>query len=106
MMIYCAARFKPKKKRKAKGVIARKYRPSETIPGVHRLPSLSYSPRVGADTARNIQSLETNLAYTDRKESMKYTGTLVKGIATMHKSNAVPVIDEEQMKDISRMRRG
>jgi hypothetical protein len=37
---------------------------------------------------------------------MKYTGTLVKGIATMHKSNAVPVIDEEQMKDISRMRRG
>jgi len=24
----------------------------------------------------------------------------------MHKSNAVPVIDEEQMKDISRMRRG
>lgn len=41
-----------------------------------------------------------------RRESIKYTGTLVKGIATMHKSNAVPVIDEEQMKDISRMRRG
>jgi len=43
---------------------------------------------------------------TDKRESLKYTGTLVKGIATMHKSNAVPVIDEEQMKDISRMRRG
>lgn len=42
---------------------------------------------------------------TERRESLKYTGTLVKGIATMHKSNAVPVIDEEQMKDISRMRR-
>jgi hypothetical protein len=41
-----------------------------------------------------------------KKETIKYTGTLVKGIATMHKSNAVPVIDEEQMKDISRMRRG
>ena len=39
-------------------------------------------------------------------ESRKYTGTLVKGIATMHKSNAVPVINEEQMIDISRMRRG
>lgn len=41
-----------------------------------------------------------------KRENRKYTGTLVKGIATMHKSNAVPVIDEEQMKDISRMRRG
>ena len=54
----------------------------------------------------NIRSLDTDASYTNRKESMKYTGTLVKGIATMHKSNAVPVIDEEQMKDISRMRRG
>ena len=35
---------------------------------------------------------------TPRKERQQYTGTLVKGIGTMHKSNAVPVIDEEQMK--------
>lgn len=41
-----------------------------------------------------------------KRESMKYTGTLVKGIATMHKSNAVPVFDDQQAKDISRMRRG
>lgn len=34
-----------------------------------------------------------------------YTGTLIKGIATMHKSNAVPVINEEQAKEISSMRR-
>lgn len=105
-MIYCAARFKPKKKRKAKGVVARKYSRSSAILGVEKLPSLSYGPRVGADAARSIESLDTNLAYTEKRESLKYTGTLVKGIATMHKSNAVPVIDEEQMKDISRMRRG
>ncbi len=105
-MIYCAARFKPKKKRKAKGVVARKYSRSSAILGVEKLPSLSYGPRVGADAARSIESLNTNLAYTEKRESLKYTGTLVKGIATMHKSNAVPVIDEEQMKDISRMRRG
>lgn len=36
----------------------------------------------------------------------KYTGTLIKGIATMHKSNAVPIIDQEQATEISRMRRG
>ena len=40
-----------------------------------------------------------------KKESPKYTGTLIKGIATMHKSNAIPVINEEQAKDIARMRR-
>jgi len=51
-------------------------------------------------------SLNANVGNTFKRESIKYTGTLVKGIATMHKSNAVPVIDEEQMKDISRMRRG
>jgi len=41
-----------------------------------------------------------------RVEPLKYTGTLIKGIATMHKSNAVPVIDQEQATEISRMRRG
>lgn len=105
-MIYCASRFKPKKKRKVKGEVARKYRHSKAIPGVMKLPSLSYGCRIGASDASQIKSLETDAHNTNLKESLKYTGTLVKGIATMHKSNAVPVIDEEQMKDISRMRRG
>jgi hypothetical protein len=34
-----------------------------------------------------------------------YTGTLVKGISTMHKSNAVPIIDEQEAKDHANMRR-
>jgi hypothetical protein len=34
-----------------------------------------------------------------------YTGTKVKGIATMHKSNAVPVFSNEEAIDISKMRR-
>jgi hypothetical protein len=34
-----------------------------------------------------------------------YTGTKVKGIATMHKSNAVPVFSDQEAEDISRMRR-
>ena len=40
-----------------------------------------------------------------KKEPMKYTGTLVKGIATMHKSNAVPVISQQEATDIANMRR-
>jgi len=31
---------------------------------------------------------------------------LIKGIATMHKSNAVPVLNDEQAIEISKMRRG
>jgi hypothetical protein len=31
---------------------------------------------------------------------------MVKGIATMHKSNAVPVFETEHIKEIGRMRRG
>jgi len=35
-----------------------------------------------------------------------YTGTLIKGIATMHKSNAVPVTSREDAIAVSNMRRG
>ena len=42
---------------------------------------------------------------TAAPEAKKYTGTLVKGIATMHKSNAWPVINQEEMIDIANMRR-
>ena len=41
-----------------------------------------------------------------KQEPMKYTGDLIEGIATMHKSNAVPVMKgTNQAKDIARMRR-
>jgi len=43
---------------------------------------------------------------TAKKEPQQYTGTLIKGIATMHKSNAVPIINDQQAKDIANMRRG
>jgi hypothetical protein len=41
-----------------------------------------------------------------KREENKYTGTLITGICTMHKSNAVPVINKKQAEEISRMRRG
>jgi hypothetical protein len=41
-----------------------------------------------------------------KKEPMMYTGDLITGIATMHKSNAVPVMKgTTQAVDIARMRR-
>ena len=43
---------------------------------------------------------------TNKVSENVYTGTLIKGIATMHKSNAVPIINDEQAIEISKMRRG
>ena len=42
-----------------------------------------------------------------KKEPMVYSGERkLLGIATMHKSNMVPVFEEQDAKDIARMRRG
>lgn len=34
-----------------------------------------------------------------------YTGSAIKGIGTMHKSNAVPIFSDEEAQDIAKMRR-
>lgn len=40
-----------------------------------------------------------------KSEQKLYTGTKVKGIGTMHKSNAVPIFSDEEAVEISKMRR-
>jgi len=42
---------------------------------------------------------------TAKRESQQYTGDLITGIATMHKSNAVPVLNQEDATEIANMRR-
>lgn len=54
---------------------------------------------------RKIESLDTGPGVATKPAPKVYTGTAIKGIATMHKSNAVPVFTDEQAKDISSMRR-
>jgi hypothetical protein len=54
---------------------------------------------------KRYESFGDGVGVATKKESQKYTGTLIKGIATMHKSNAVPVIDQQQAIEISNMRR-
>lgn len=71
-------------------------------------PSLSghYSLAIpaGRNTTAHIKSVDTGGNATLAPAKV-YTGTKVKGIATMHKSNAVPVFSDEEAVDISRMRR-
>jgi len=72
-------------------------------------PSLSssYSLTIpaGRNTTAHIPSRSTQVGSATLAEPKVYTGTKVKGIATMHKSNAVPVFSDEEAQDISKMRR-
>ena len=54
----------------------------------------------------NYPSMDSRSSGGFAKESPKYTGDLIVGIGTMHKSNAVPVMrDTDQAKDLASMRR-
>jgi hypothetical protein len=50
----------------------------------------------------SLNSMDGN---TTRKEPQKYTGDRLLGIATMHKSNLVPVFSAEDAVELARMRR-
>jgi hypothetical protein len=76
-------------KRKNRGLTAKPYQTSKSF--VRETPKISSLPFSADPCAKPDQKV--------------YTGTLIKGVSQMHKSNAVPVIDEEQIKEIARMRR-
>ena len=65
--------------------------------GLYDIPDYSTGPRVTSDRVAGNGTA---------REEKKYTGTLIKGIATMHKSNAVPIINQAQAIEVSTMRRG
>jgi len=72
-------------------------------------PSLSssYSLKIpeGRNTTAHIPSRDSGGGNATLPPPKVYTGTKVLGIATMHKSNAVPVFSDEEAVDISKMRR-
>ena len=52
-----------------------------------------------------IPSLPFTGGVCAKKANPVYTGTAIKGIGTMHKSNAVPIFSDEEAIDIAKMRR-
>jgi len=87
---------------KQQGIEAEEKRRTKAL----KAPTLSYSLSAppGRETQR-IPSRDTGGGVATLAPAKVYTGTKVKGIATMHKSNAVPVFSDEEAIDISRMRR-
>ena len=86
---YCHGNYKPKAQ---KSVSDRNFEPLKSVDSYRR-------------ETKEIPSFGSMTGNAFRKEPNKYTGTLIKGIATMHKSNAVPIIDKKQAEEISQMRR-
>lgn len=62
-------------------------------------------PAPAVRTTRHIPSRDTGGAVATLKPVPVYTGDKIIGLATMHKSNCVPVFSESDAKDISAMRR-
>ena len=65
---------------------------------------LSYPP--GREPKQHIPSKDTGVGIAAKAPDKVYTGTNMLGIATMHKSNSVPVFSAEDAVEISKMRRG
>ena len=70
-------------------------------------PTPVFIPRNGADPKAFKSHGVATVSSTSgtKKESPKYTGTYVKGISTLHKSNAVPIVSKEEAIEHSQMRR-
>lgn len=58
----------------------------------------------GRETPK-VNSQDTGWVPCVKVKDNEYTGTKIKGIGTMHKSNAVPVFSDEEAIEISTMRR-
>ena len=68
---------------------------------------LSYklSTPPGRTTSHNIPSRNTGDGIASSKPVQQYTGTKMKGIGVMHKSNSVPIFSDEEAVAIATMRR-
>jgi len=61
---------------------------------------------IGRSTTHNIPSRNTGDGIAAAKTAPQYTGTKMKGIGVMHKSNSVPIFSDEEAVAIATMRRG
>lgn len=84
--------------------IVKKYEPKKPV--VHSTVKSLTQPKPYIRETPKIPSLKGSFTPCTKRESPVYTGTAIKGIGTMHKSNAVPIFSDEQAIEIATMRRG
>lgn len=81
--------------------LMKKYEPKKNVVGT----STFSQPKAYVRETQKIASLPFTAEPCTKKESPRYTGTAMKGIGTMHKSNSVPIFTDEQAIEIATMRR-
>ena len=112
MLIYTHQKSKTKKKltksqrelQDSWNELNNKYKPKTVL--ISNSNSLNYklTTPAGRET-KQYPSLNSGYYDTFKKETKVYTGDKVKGIGTLHKSNAVPIFTDEEAKDQANMRR-
>jgi hypothetical protein len=65
----------------------------------------SLSTPIGRSNTHHIPSLNSGAGVAALAPAKVYTGDKIKGIGTMHKSNAVPIFSDEEAVAIANMRR-
>ena len=85
--------------------LIKKYEPKKPVP---QRKDAGFTYSLGKPARRetpNIPSLPFTAGPCLKAPDKVYTGTAIKGIGTMHKSNAVPIFSDEEAVDIAKMRR-
>lgn len=109
MMIYTKTprskrKLAPKAVREQYDQWLKSHQPTKAIKSPQKTFTYSLSAPAGRET-KHIPSLNTGNVAATKAAPKVYTGDKVLGIATLHKSNAVPVFKKEEAVEISSMRR-
>lgn len=113
-IIYTSSKKSKKRKPNAKQrelqasweALLKKYATKTVAPKKQQLSDVYSLGKPACRETPKIPSLPFTGAPCTKKENPVYTGTAIKGIGTMHKSNAVPIFTDEQAVEIATMRRG
>lgn len=115
-IIYLNSRSKKTRKQKAKakdaweeymkkyGLVENKARTQQIVKTTYQAPKVM-PMRAGALDHKAHKSLDSGLGSATLATPKVYTGDKVIGIATMHKSNLIPIFSNEEAKDVANMRR-
>lgn len=64
------------------------------------------TPKLEVSNHRSLYPSQSEIGVAFAKKPNTYTGDKLLGIATMHKSNMVPIFSQEDAEEVARMRRG
>jgi len=102
---YTTTRYNRKRKRKFSKALTEHERLLKKMGVKRNLNAESINEIPNYKIIKTVNTSDQIPSNGNKKNINKYTGTEIMGIATMHKSNLVPVSRRKDAEDISKMRR-